>query len=68
MEWMRRWQVALAGIGAVCTAFTNAIIAQMDGDALTVPDWNLAFTALFAAIGLFQARPNSVSSQSLGVK
>jgi hypothetical protein len=62
------WKTTTAGIAAAVAAIANAISAQFDGDPATNPEWGLVIAAVSAAVGLFKARDNDVSSEDVKKK
>lgn len=65
---MKSWKTTLAGIGAALVAIGAALEAQFDGDPATAADWGIVITAIIAAVGLWLARDNDVSSERAGAK
>lgn len=50
------WKTTAVAVLIAVVAIANALIAMWDGDPATMPDWNVAVTALIAAVGLFLAK------------
>lgn len=63
------WRTTIFGISGLLVALGligSALIAQLDGDATTVPDWEAAVAAIAAALaglGLTRARDDVVSTE-----
>lgn len=62
------WKTTVAGIAALVAALADAVVAMVDGDAATNPDWPIVIAAALAAAGLIFARDNDKSSESVGAK
>ncbi|GAF78643.1 unnamed protein product, partial [marine sediment metagenome] len=67
-EKMKSWRTTLAGIAAVVAVLSGAVAAQFDADPTTVPNWELVWATLFAALGLAFARDNDKSSEDVGAR
>jgi hypothetical protein len=65
---MKSWKTTSAGILAIIISVLAAVQAQFDNDPTTMPQWETAFAALIAGIGLLFARDNNVSSEKAGAK
>jgi hypothetical protein len=65
---MKSWKTTTAGIAAAVAAIANALSNHFDGDPATTAEWGLVIAAVTAAIGLFKARDNDVSSEDEGVR
>lgn len=65
---MKSWKTTTAGIAAAVAAIANAVANHFDGDPATKAEWGLVIAAVTAAVGLFKARDNDVSSEDAGAK
>jgi len=65
---MKSWKTTVCGILALVIAVATAAKALLDGDPNTVPNWEIVAGSVMAAIGLFVARDNDVTSEDAGVK
>ena len=65
---MKSWKTTACGICAVVMALASALKALWDGVAATQPDWPTLLAAISAGVGLFVARDNDKSSESVGAK
>ena len=59
----RSWQTTTCGVLAAAVAWATAVMAAIDGNAATEPDWNIPVVATIAAIGLIRARDNNLKSE-----
>ena len=59
------WRTTTAAILAAVVAVANAVLAIVDGNPVTEPDWNIVVTLLITACGLFFARDARVTSKQL---
>lgn len=63
------WKTSLTGIAALLLALSGLIatvLATVDGDPETVPDWDTTFAILagaLAGVGLLNARDDKVSTE-----
>ena len=57
----KSWKTTTVAVLIAVVAIANALIAMLDSDPATVPDWNVAITALIAAVGLFLAKDDDDS-------
>lgn len=63
---IKSWKTAAAGAAAIIIAIASLVQAQFDGDPNTVPNFEVAFSAVMAGlVGLF-ARDNDVTSEQAG--
>ena len=62
------WKTTLAAFLAAVVAIAKAVMAMIDADPLTQPDWTLVVTLLIAAVGLFFARDADLTSTQLKLK
>ncbi len=65
---MKSWKTTVAGVLTALLPVLNAVLAFLDNDPATVPDWGLAVAAITAGLGLIFARDNNVSSEEAGAK
>jgi len=64
---MKSWKTTVTGIAVLTGAIASALIALLDGDPLTVVDFDAILAAL-AGLGLLAARDNKVTSEQAGAK
>ena len=63
------WKTTASGISAIVIAVFSMIVQPLtDNDAVTVPDYNVAITAILAGIGLLVARDDDKTSEEIGAK
>lgn len=65
---MKSWRTTLFGAGGLTSVLVPALNALLDGDPATVPNWEAVIPVAIMAIGLFFARDNKVTSESVGAK
>ncbi len=65
---MKSPKTTISAILLFVSAAATAVVAYMDGDPATVPDWGYVVALAIAAFGLFSARDNDVSSEAAGIK
>ena len=65
---MKSWKTTIAAILAAVIAILSVVVAIVDGDPSTVPNWAAAGTAIAAAVGLLFARDNDKTSEDVGAK
>ena len=59
------WKPKVAGVLVAVIAVAGVAVALLKG---ATPDWMSAASAVMAAVGLFSARQNDVSSENAGAK
>jgi hypothetical protein len=59
------WRTTLTGCIAAVVAVLNGVVAWLDGDAATNPDYAMILALVVAAIGLIRARDDVVTSDVL---
>lgn len=62
------WKTSAAGIASIVVAIASCVQALLDGDPATVPNYEVAFAAIAAGVGLFFARDNDKTSEQAGAK
>lgn len=63
------WKTSAAGISAIIVAVFSLIVQPLtDNDPATVPNYEVAITAILAGIGLLTARDNDKTSEETGAK
>lgn len=68
MEYLS-WKTSTSGISAIVIALFTLIIQPLtDNDPATIPNYNVAITAILAGVGLITARDNDKSSEETGAK
>lgn len=66
---MKSWKTTVCGIlAAIAAGITWVAIPLLDEDPMTTPDWAAWIAAVAAAIGLWYARDNDKTSESVGAK
>ena len=60
---MRSWRTTTAGVASIVAAVSTALVAILDNDPLTVPDWTALGATLALGLGLVAARDNKVTSE-----
>ena len=63
----KSWKTTSAGIGAILAA-VGVAITQSGENGVSSIDWAALIPAVIAAIGLFFARDNNVTSEQAGAK
>lgn len=58
---MKSWRTTTTGVAGILIAALTALVALVDGDATTNPDWSAVGTAIVLGIGLIKARDNKAS-------
>lgn len=64
----KSWKTTAAGIAGIIIAIASCVQAALDGDPLTVPNYEVALAAVLTGLGLIFARDNDVSSEQAGAK
>ena len=64
----KSWKTSLFGAGGIVTVIAATASAYFDADPTTNPDWGAVAGVIMAALGLFFARDNNVTSESAGAK
>lgn len=64
----KSWKTTTAGIAGIIIAIASCVQAALDGDPLTVPNYEVALAAVLTGLGLIFARDNDVSSEQAGAK
>ena len=63
------WRTTLCGIlSIIASAIATIGLPILDADPLTIPNWTAFGAAVAAAVGLFMARDDSVTSEMAGAK
>jgi hydrogenase/urease accessory protein HupE len=62
------WKTTTAGVAGIAIAILSVAQATLDGDPLTVPNWEAAIAAVVTGLGLLFARDNNVTSEQAGAK
>jgi len=62
------WKTTAAGVFVALAAVLTQASAALDGNPETIADWSAVLVAVSAAVGLFMARDNDVSSEDAGAK
>jgi len=62
------WRTTIAGIAAIVAALSGVLVALLDNNPATNPDWTATIAAITAGIGLIAARDNGVTSEAAGAK
>lgn len=63
------WKTSAAGISAIIVAVFSLIVQPLThNDPATVPNYEVAITAILAGIGLLTARDNDKTSEETGAK
>ena len=63
------WKTSASGISAIVIAVFTLIVQPLtDNDPATIPDYNVAITAILAGVGLITARDNDKTSEEIGAK
>ena len=65
---MKSWQTTVAGVLTIVVAVGSAVLAIVDNDTMTNPDWAIVMAAITAGIGLIFSRDNNKTSESVGAK
>lgn len=65
---MKSWKTTTVGILLFVMAAATAGVALLDGDPVTVPQWEVVVAAFLAMIGLSAARDNDKSSEDVQAK
>jgi hypothetical protein len=60
---MRSWRTTIAGVASIVAAVATALVAILDNDPLTVPDWTALGAMIALGLGLVAARDNKVTSE-----
>lgn len=64
----KSWKTTLFGSGGLVAVWLPVILALVDGDPATAPNFNLAISVTIPALGLLFARDNDVTSEQAGAK
>lgn len=62
------WKTTAAGILGVVAVAAPQILAYLDSDPATLPQWGVVVAAILTACGLTAARDHDVSSESAGAQ
>ena len=62
------WKTTATGIATIVVAVAGAVVASLDDNPATVPDWIAVGAAITAGLGLISARDNNVTSERAGAK
>ena len=66
---MKSWRTTLSGVMSIVISLWGCVASPLlDENPATKPQWEVAFAAVTAGIGLISARDNKVSSEQAGVK
>ena len=65
---MKSWKTTAAGIAAFISVASPQVMAMLDNDPLTNPEWGLVIGAFVVLLGLGAARDNGVTSEAAGAK
>jgi hypothetical protein len=65
---MGSWRTALLGVLLFVQALVTALVAQIDLNPETIPDWNMVVTTAIAMAGFILARDNKTTDEEAGAK
>ena len=61
-------RTSILGIGTILVAVAGAVVALLDDDPSTMPQWDTVIAAMTAGVGLLFARDSNVTSEQSGAK
>jgi hypothetical protein len=65
---LNSWKTTTVAFLLAANAIGSALVAVLDSDAATNPDWNLVVSLVAAAVGMLLARDADKSSQDAGIR
>lgn len=65
---LNSWKTTTVAVLLAVNGILTAVMAMLDADPATNPDWNLVVSLIVAAVGMLLARDADKSSQDAGIR